>query len=520
MDRALISIFQSSESSSELMLAMRDIAYLSGVLSDLGSQQLFQTPVEILRFLRIIQLLNEEALGLDEPIESSDTLYYRYRNRYSSDPEPPTKNKVAQIVNVLVKYNWISKQSRQLKMRDVGKRMMDALLRLANDSLAYYMHDDIGRSLFQARRDAELSEAYDDHGISGGNKIASMIRNVENAIQLMKERELELLADRNALPQLELIHQLMQELETKLQERFHQFQTLEESLVMSDLMQQGTAALAEGTNLSLGMINKYLKFTTMQQTLLSTTIHPEKVRTFIVQMYDPPLESDIPNIYQMMSFMEQDQYEGESADGMWIPVKFAAPLSAGDIQGAVHYLDTYEPVVERIEDEEFETEYREETVLMDQLDELMGDSQWLLTKSMIQTEAIESYMQYVEEAPIEQVMIESTSSAWGDAINSLTAIAALIGNKKMSLNRTTEDRTSQDSPYEKEWEWLRSEERHQVLRKRNPASDTSSLQKNEASRKTSYSYSRMDVAAGTYAAVKMEENTESAINPNDRGEWS
>lgn len=73
-------------------------------------------------------------------------------------------------------------------MRDVGKRMMDALIRLANDSLAYYMHDDIGRSLFQARRDAELSEAYDDHGISGGNKIASMIRNVENAIQLMKER--------------------------------------------------------------------------------------------------------------------------------------------------------------------------------------------------------------------------------------------------------------------------------------------------------------------------------------------
>ncbi|MFP3416307.1 hypothetical protein SB773_33230, partial [Bacillus sp. SIMBA_074] len=84
--------------------------------------------------------------------------------------------------------------SRQLKLRDVGKRMMDALIRLANDSLAYYMHDDIGRSLFQARRDAELSEAYDDHGISGGNKIASMIRNVENAIQLMKERELEMLA--------------------------------------------------------------------------------------------------------------------------------------------------------------------------------------------------------------------------------------------------------------------------------------------------------------------------------------
>lgn len=309
LDQPLISIFQTDESGPEMHQALRDIALLSGVLNDLGSQNFLQTPIEILRFLRIIQLLNEEALGLDEPIENVDTLYFRYRNRYE-DLDPPSKKKVEQIVNVLVKYNWISKQTRQLKMRDVGKRMMDTLIRLANDSLAYYMHDDIGRSLFQARRDAELSEAYDDHGISGGNKIASMIRNVENAIQLMKERELEMLADRNALPQLEIIHQLMQELEMKLTERLRKYHTLEDSLVLSDLMQAGTSALADGTNLSMGMINKYLKFTMMKQTMLLSSINPEKVRMFITQMYDPPPESDIPNAHQIMSFMEQNEYEG------------------------------------------------------------------------------------------------------------------------------------------------------------------------------------------------------------------
>lgn len=277
MDHQLISIFQESESTPEIMQSMRDIASLTGVLSDLGSQNAFQSPSQILRFLRLIQLFNEEALGLDDPIENAETVYYRYRNRYN-DRETLSKKSVEQMINILVKYNWISKQSRQLKMRDVGKRMMDALIRLANDSLAYYMHDDIGRSLFQARRDAELSEAYDDHGISGGNKIASIIRNVENAIQLMKERELEMLADRNALPQLELIHQLMKDLEVKLQERFRQFQTLEDSLVLTNLMQKGTAVLAEGTNLSLGMINKYLKFTHMKKTPLSSTIY--HVRSF------------------------------------------------------------------------------------------------------------------------------------------------------------------------------------------------------------------------------------------------
>ncbi|KTD84986.1 hypothetical protein UQ64_23810 [Paenibacillus etheri] len=466
MDLPLISIFQTNESKPEMHQALRDVALLSGVLNDLNSQNFLQTPIEILRFLRIIQLINEEALGLDEPIENADTLYFRYRNRFD-DIEPPSKKKVDQIVNVLVKYNWISKQTRQLKMRDVGKRMMDTLIRLANDSLAYYMHDDIGRSLFQARRDAELSEAYDDHGISGGNKIASMIRNVENAIQLMKERELELLADRNALPQLEIIHQLMQELEIKLSERFRQFYTLEDSLVLSNLMQSGTSALADGTNLSMGMINKYLKFTMMKQTMLLSSINPEKVRLFITQMYDPPQESDIPNAYQIMSFMEQNEYEGESMDGLWIPIKFAAPLSGEAIGEAIEYLENYEPIVELMQEDDQEIQYINEEIDIALLEDMMGETEWLLTKSMIETEAIEVFMKEVEAAPIETVMIEATSTAWGDAINALTALSALVGSKKLTLEEAKDESQVQVSLYEKEWDWMSRDDSNQVVKHKN-----------------------------------------------------
>lgn len=469
VDQSLISIFKADESAPEVMQSMWDIASLSGVLGDLTSQNTFQSPVEILRFLRIIQLINEEALGLDDPIENSETVYYRYRNRYS-DPEPPSKKKVDQVINVLLKYNWISKQSRLLKMRDTGKRMMDALIRLANDSLAYYLHDDIGRALFQARRDAELSEAYDDHGISGGNKIASMVRNVENALQIIKERELELLADRNALPQLEVIHQLMQELEGKLQERFRQFQTLEESLVLSDLMQKGTAILAEGTNLSLGMINKYLKFTHMQKTPLSSTIRPEKVREFIIQMYNPPLESDIPNVFQLFSFMEQNQYEDEAVDGMWFPVKFAPSLPPEAIDEAVHYLETYEPYVSPLDVTDEEIDFIAEEISEEELDELMGNSNWLLTKSMINTEAIEAFFEDHEEAPMEQVIIEATSSEWGDAINAITAISALVGNKKVTITKAHENINL--PKYERKWEWLNRDDGSSIIRKRNKRIDS------------------------------------------------
>ncbi|MED1950135.1 hypothetical protein [Brevibacillus centrosporus] len=462
VDRPLISIFQSEESGPEIMQSMRDLASLSGVLSELGSHASFHVPGQILRFLRIIQLLNEEALGLDDPIENAETVYYRYRNRYK-DPEPPSKKSVEQVINILVKYNWLSKQSRQLKMRDLGKRMMDALIRLANDSLAYYMQDDIGRSLFQAKRDAEISEAYDDHGISGGNKIASMIRNVENAIQLMKERELEMLADRNALPQLELIHQLMEELDKKLQERLRQFETLEDSIVLASLMQNGTAVLAEGTNLSLGMINKYLKFTHMQKTPLTSSIQPEKVREFIIQMFDPPLESDVPNVYQMLSFMEQNQYEEEAVDGMWFPVKFAAPLPAAAIEEAVTYLETYEPYVEPLAENEEELAFLEEEVSIHEMEALLGESKWMLTKAMIETEQIESYMTKHEEAQIEQVVIEATTDQWSDAVNALTAISALVGNKKMTIEKTEEIGLRE---YERKWEWMNHEDRANIIRKR------------------------------------------------------
>ena len=118
MDRILISVFEKDDSAPELYQSMRDISYLAGVLSDLGTHQ-WLTPAELFKFLRIIQLLNEEALGLAEPIENADTLYYRYRNKYT-DPKPPSKKQIEQIVNILVKYNWLSKQSRLIKMRDVA----------------------------------------------------------------------------------------------------------------------------------------------------------------------------------------------------------------------------------------------------------------------------------------------------------------------------------------------------------------------------------------------------------------
>src|SRR5690606_37367160 len=112
----------------------------------------------------------------------------------------------------------------------------------------------------------------------------------------------------------------------------------------------------------------------------------------------------------------------------------------------------------------------EEEVSLEQLNDLFGESQWLLTKSMIETEAIEAYMEQVEEAPIEQVMIEATSTEWADAINALTAIAALVGNKKIVIEEATKDQAVDQNVYDKEWEWMHLNERDVMIRKRRRSS--------------------------------------------------
>ncbi|MNN94084.1 hypothetical protein D3C81_2126510 [compost metagenome] len=75
-------------------------------------------------------------------------------------------------------------------------------------------------------------------------------------------------------------------------------------------------------------------------------------------------------------------------------------------------------------------------------------------------------MEEIEEAPIEQVMIEATSAEWADAINSLTAIAALIGSKKMSIEQVQHGQAEKQLEYTKKWDWMTLEDQQHILHNR------------------------------------------------------
>ena len=63
----------------------------------------------------------------------------------------------------------------------------------------------------------------------------------------------------------------------------------------------------------------------------------------------------------------------------------------------------------------------------------------------------------------DRVIIEATSAEWGDAINAMNAIAALVGSKQVTINKS-EKITSK--VYEREWEWMNREDGSRIIQKR------------------------------------------------------
>lgn len=456
MDQSVISILQTDTSHISLRNAMKDLNKLSGVISELGQNEYFNDPLKTYQFLQLLHILNEEALGLTSSIEDVRTLKFRYRNMYGDDPDINLDH----FINVLDKYGWIAKGKSKITMMDVGKRMIDVLIRLANDSLAYYMQDDVTRSLHQANRDADLSEAYDDKGISGGNKLASMIKNVEEAVEKLKERELEYLADRYALPQVQIIHRLMTELNSRFEERFQKFQTFEESLTLEPIMKRGTSVIFEGSQVSLGTIRKILNFTHIQDSSVGVRIQHDLLRRFIENCFTKQ-DIEQPDAHEILSFMEQDRRVGERLDGLWIPVKFASPLSPDAIAGGIDFLENYQPYTDEIE-EVPEEEYEDvEALSKEEVARLLEEQQWNMTKEQIHTERLESFLIEKEEADMEELVLEAGSDMWGDAVNALIALSALTANNKAEIldNQNVKERNIQ-----KEWEWVNEDDRRKRVR--------------------------------------------------------
>lgn len=447
----VISIFSRNYQSAEFVKSMRDFASLAGVLKALNTEKIYESPLEMIRFFNVIQLIQEATLKIGQPIADEQQLLVRYQLRFVQDEESPTERDIKKIVQILEDHHWLIRQRQQIKLLDRGRRLFDSLLRTGNDALAYYSQAELGRSLFQAKREAEMGVAYDDAGISGGQNYASMILHLEEATQQIELRQLELLADRNALPQLEKIAQLMQDLEWKLSERLKRCPD-------AALVARGYIALAKGKALSESLLTKYTRFIDMQQASIKETISKEKMRKFIIQMYTQE-EPNTPNAHDVLSFMEQNIQDGEMLDGLWVPVKFAAPISALDIKDGLDYLQHYEPKLTEAPPKQPEPHYLEVELEERSIHDVLQAASWKATQALIDTEHIETYLT-MQEVELEQLMTEAKSNKWHDAVLSLLAVSALTSGKRVVQTEMPETKT-----FDKQWEWIDDDDKRYTVRK-------------------------------------------------------
>src|SRR5699024_8631789 len=94
-----------------------------------------------------------------------------------------------------------------------------------------------------------------------------------------------------------------------------------------------------------------------------------------------------------------------------------------------------------------------------EIEEVYGDALWQMTKKNIDTEAIEQYLREKENAELEEVMIESSSTSFGDAIRSLMGLSALHANKRVTFKKYKVMKT-----YKKDWEWMSDVDREYRVR--------------------------------------------------------
>lgn len=75
--QSIVSIFSPDIQAVHVRDSLRDMTKLAGVMGELAQKQYFENPTYVLQVLRVIQLLNEEALGLTSRIEDADGLFYQ-----------------------------------------------------------------------------------------------------------------------------------------------------------------------------------------------------------------------------------------------------------------------------------------------------------------------------------------------------------------------------------------------------------------------------------------------------------
>lgn len=424
-----LDILQGSEEP-EVVDALKDLVMLSGVLKDLAAERFWGDPQAVFDTLRAFELIRRSTFYEEDAVQGEEELAYRFQRIHGRR----AGIEIPRLVRLGQRYNWVS-DSRQppLKFTNTGKRMINQIFRIANDSLFYHRQSPSLREIYQAERDLQLAKAYEDIGIGRQDTVASVLHNLENAVNDLRYQREKYVQDRKALEKystvLALVEMLEKELAGRLNnpemivdrklERQHQRATI----VFYRVIQELSALLGENAVTAQLQVGRRI-----------LRIDRDKFLQYLVDVYGGQTKGLVLKPLQILQYMEEGVYDeesigGESDLGLWMPFHLPFFVHDSDIEKGReqlnHWIEKWEPPEEDIE--QIGTIVYEEArqVTATELAEIIGYTTSISAELATDTRLLVEYIKNHPGASVAEI-INNLGTTWGEVVRQLFALGFLI----------------------------------------------------------------------------------------------
>lgn len=408
--------------------ALKDLVMLSGVLKDLATERFWHRPEQVLDTLRCFELVRRGTFYEEEAVQGEEELVYRFQREYGGAATVD----IPRLVRLCRRYNWVTAPGNPpLRLTSTGRRMVGQLFRFANDSLFYYRQLPSVREIYQAERDLQLARAYEDVGIGRNDTVASVLHNLENAVNDLRLQREKYVQDRRALERYEAVLALVEMLETELERRLREAretvglrlerQNRRSAALFYRVIRELSALLGENAYVSQLRVGRRV-----------TRVDREKFLQYLVDVFGGSMQGLAVTPLQVMRNMEQGVYdtggEEELAASVWVPFHLPFFLQETDIARGSDQLaswaEKWEPPA--VEDGMAAVEYHNAaTVSQRELAGIVGRATSIADELATDTRPM---VEAVREHPGESVggLVNLLAQGWGDAVRQLFVLGFLV----------------------------------------------------------------------------------------------
>ncbi len=416
--------------------ALKDLIMMAGVLKDLATERFWDDTHCVYDTMRVFDLLLKGTFYEEQAIQGDQELVYRFQKEYGVHPSID----IQRLVRLGRRYNWVTDpHNPPLKFTGTGKRMVSQLFRLANDSLVYHSQAPELKEIYQAERDLQLALAYEDIGVGKHDTIASVLNNIENAINDLRYMREKYIQDRRALEKYQTAVLLLDMLEKELEKRFAGLDGLidrklerqhrHSATLFYRLLQELSALLGENAYLSQLEVGRKIM-----------RVDREKFIQYLVDAYAGTLKGLALPPLQILEYQEEGVYSGEGEDdddvfGLWLPFTLPFFIQEDDIaagaQRIIEWAEKWAPPPE--EDSIIDVVYqpaRRVTAL--ELSKILGTGSSVAAELATDTRPLVEAVRRNQGISIHD-LLDLLAGNWGDAVRQLFTLGYLAHESEVKL---------------------------------------------------------------------------------------